>query len=70
MPGYIDMHRGKGASGRVVLARKATVSAGGWVLPSNSVRAMDISRHHVVAYEYLSHVAEYAVFSQSNKDRG
>lgn len=61
MPGHIEMHRGRGATGRVVLARKATVSAGGWVLPSNSTKAIDISRHHVVAYEYLSHVAEYVV---------
>lgn len=62
MPGHIEMHRGRGATGRVVLARKPTVSAGGWVLPSNSAKAIDISRHHVVAYEYLSHVAEFVCF--------
>ena len=50
---------GKGANGRVTLKRKATVSSYGMVLPSNSVRAMDISRQHVAAYEYLQHVAEY-----------
>lgn len=66
--GRLEMHRGKGATNRVILARKPTMSAAGWVLPSNSVKAMDISRNHVVAYEYLSHVAECVRLPHSSSE--